>query len=68
MFIIAARAVSSGTPEVNNYPFTTRGVSIGHLADPDSDEKLQVHIDIYIAISILPWYIIYMCICVYVCV
>ena len=28
------RAVSSGTPEVNDYPFTTRGVTIGHIADP----------------------------------
>lgn len=25
------RAVSSGTPEVNDYPFTTRGVTIGHI-------------------------------------
>jgi len=29
------RAVSSGKPEVNNYPFTTRGMSIGHVVDPD---------------------------------
>ena len=27
------RAVSSGTPEVNDYPFTTRGVTIGHIVD-----------------------------------
>lgn len=25
------RAVSTGTPEVNDYPFTTRGVTIGHI-------------------------------------
>ncbi|KAL3767179.1 hypothetical protein ACHAWU_003270 [Discostella pseudostelligera] len=25
------RAISSGTPEVNNYPFTTRGVTLGHV-------------------------------------
>ena len=25
------RAVSTGTPEVNDYPFTTRGVCIGHI-------------------------------------
>ncbi len=25
------RAVSSGTPEVNNYPFTTRGMTLGHV-------------------------------------
>lgn len=25
------RAISTGTPEVNNYPFTTRGVTIGHM-------------------------------------
>jgi nucleolar GTP-binding protein len=25
------RAISSGTPEVNCYPFTTRGVTIGHV-------------------------------------
>ena len=27
------RAVSSGTPEVNDYPFTTRGVTLGHMVD-----------------------------------
>lgn len=27
------RCVSSGTPEVNDYPFTTRGVTIGHIVD-----------------------------------
>ncbi len=25
------RAISSATPEVNNYPFTTRGMTIGHV-------------------------------------
>jgi nucleolar GTP-binding protein len=34
------RAVSSGTPEVNDYPFTTRGVTIGHIytTDEQNDE------------------------------
>ena len=27
------RAISSGTPEINDYPFTTRGVTIGHIVD-----------------------------------
>jgi nucleolar GTP-binding protein len=37
------RAVSSGTPEVNDYPFTTRGVTIGHIVDPqDSTRRFQV--------------------------
>jgi len=35
------RAVSSGTPEVNDYPFTTRGVTIGHIFDNNQD-KFQV--------------------------
>lgn len=25
------RSISSGVPEVNNYPFTTRGMTLGHL-------------------------------------
>lgn len=25
------RTLSTGTPEVNDYPFTTRGVTIGHM-------------------------------------
>lgn len=36
------RAVSSGTPEVNDYPFTTRGVTIGHIADPSRELRFQV--------------------------
>lgn len=36
------RAVSSGTPEVNDYPFTTRGVTIGHIVDPSRDLRFQV--------------------------
>lgn len=37
------RAISSGTPEVNNYPFTTRGMTLGHIEYPDwIDEKCQV--------------------------
>jgi len=36
------RVVSSGTPEVNDYPFTTRGVSIGHITDPIRSLRFQV--------------------------
>ena len=36
------RAVSSGTPEVNDYPFTTRGVTIGHIVDPSRGIRFQV--------------------------
>ncbi len=36
------RAISSGTPEVNNYPFTTRGMTLGHVEYSDWDEKCQV--------------------------
>lgn len=36
------RAVSTGTPEVNDYPFTTRGVCIGHIVDLARDLKFQV--------------------------
>jgi GTP1/Obg family GTP-binding protein len=35
------RAISSGTPEVNDYPFTTRGVTIGHIFDKRND-RFQV--------------------------
>lgn len=34
------RAVSSGTPEVANYPFTTRGLSVGHIIS--SELRIQV--------------------------
>ena len=36
------RAVSSGTPEINNYPFTTRSVTIGHIIDEEKHERFQV--------------------------
>jgi GTP-binding protein EngB required for normal cell division len=35
------RALSSGRPEVNHYPFTTRGILIGHLKI-EEDEKMQI--------------------------
>ncbi|CAI5492994.1 unnamed protein product [Closterium sp. Naga37s-1] len=35
------RAISSGKPEVCNYPFTTRGISMGHFYV--DDEKHQQH-------------------------
>ena len=37
------RAISSGTPEVNNYPFTTRGMTLGHVEvfwESDDDVSL----------------------------
>jgi nucleolar GTP-binding protein len=34
------RAISTGTPEVNDYPFTTRGMTLGHILDAKSGEKL----------------------------
>lgn len=36
------RAISSGTPEVNDYPFTTRGMTLGHIQYDDFDVKCQV--------------------------
>lgn len=36
------RIVSSGTPEVANYPFTTRGLSVGHIIS--SDWRVQVSV------------------------
>jgi nucleolar GTP-binding protein len=36
------RTVSTGTPEVNNYPFTTRGVTIGHILDEPTKTRFQV--------------------------
>ena len=36
------RALSSGAPEVNNYPFTTRGITVGHVdVDVSVDAALQ---------------------------
>ncbi len=34
------RAISTGTPEVNDYPFTTRGMTLGHVLDPLSGLKV----------------------------
>ncbi len=34
------RAISTGTPEVNDYPFTTRGMTLGHVLDPESELKI----------------------------
>ena len=36
------RKVSTGTPEVNDYPFTTRGVTIGHIVDTERQLRFQV--------------------------
>jgi len=36
------RKVSSGTPEVKDYPFTTRGVTIGHIVDQERSLRFQV--------------------------
>jgi len=36
------KAVSSGTPEINNYPFTTRSVTIGHIIDERKHTRFQV--------------------------
>eukprot|EP00290_Baffinella_frigidus_P036562 CAMPEP_0180309954 /NCGR_PEP_ID=MMETSP0988-20121125/29408_1 /TAXON_ID=697907 /ORGANISM="non described non described, Strain CCMP2293" /LENGTH=478 /DNA_ID=CAMNT_0022293835 /DNA_START=9 /DNA_END=1445 /DNA_ORIENTATION=- len=36
------RAISTGTPEVNNYPFTTRGMTLGHVIDQEGDRVCQV--------------------------
>jgi len=33
------RKISSGTPEINNYPFTTRGMTLGHVEVFWSDEN-----------------------------
>ena len=38
------RAVSSGTPEINNYPFTTRSVTIGHIIDEEKHERLKIYL------------------------
>ena len=36
------RALSSGKPEVNHYPFTTRGILIGHLKIPTDRRNLHL--------------------------
>ena len=36
------RALSSGNPEVNHYPFTTRGILIGHLKIPTDRRGLHL--------------------------
>lgn len=36
------RCVSTGTPEVNDYPFTTRGVTIGHVINSNKQIRYQV--------------------------
>lgn len=36
------RAVSTGTPEVNSYPFTTRGMALGHMFHPETNARYQV--------------------------
>ncbi|CAN0555287.1 unnamed protein product, partial [Ectocarpus sp. 12 AP-2014] len=33
------RAVSTGTPEVNSYPFTTRGMALGHMFHPETNAR-----------------------------
>lgn len=38
------RAISTGTPEVNNYPFTTRGVSLGHMFEDRGNEMARFQI------------------------
>jgi nucleolar GTP-binding protein len=35
------RAISTGTPEVNNYPFTTRGMTLGHVIDNEGERVCQ---------------------------
>lgn len=40
------RSISSGTPEVNDYPFTTRGVTVGHMINPNREiHRIQVSHD-----------------------
>jgi len=36
------RSISTGTPEVNNYPFTTRGMTLGHILDDLGEQICQV--------------------------
>jgi len=42
------RAISSGTPEVNNYPFTTRGMTLGHVEvfwDTEDETAMAIRVD-----------------------
>ena len=34
------RAISTGQPEVNDYPFTTRGMTLGHILDDITGERI----------------------------
>ncbi|KAG5179656.1 P-loop containing nucleoside triphosphate hydrolase protein [Tribonema minus] len=36
------RTLSTGTPEVNNYPFTTRGMTMGHMFHPVTNQRYQM--------------------------
>jgi nucleolar GTP-binding protein len=38
------RELSTGEPEVNDYPFTTRGVTIGHIIDDSRIEHLRFQV------------------------
>ena len=40
------RHISSGLPEVNNYPFTTRGISVGHISTKSSITAENDHIQV----------------------
>lgn len=52
------RAISSATPEVNNYPFTTRGMTLGHVevfwSSTSSDELVEDHAAKEIAKAVIP--------------
>ena len=36
------RSISTGTPEISNYPFTTRGMTLGHIMSPEGERLCQV--------------------------
>jgi hypothetical protein len=36
------RMISTGTPEISNYPFTTRGMTLGHILSPEGQRLCQV--------------------------
>lgn len=38
------RAISTGTPEVNDYPFTTRGVTLGHMYGVEKGEAQRYQV------------------------